>query len=153
MHHWQYLIMGSYLFTTYRASLTMLPSLPLLLPHPPLLSQFCCCSLTPHLPQFPPPFAHHWQCLFLSACFLSVVDGMPGTMTHSSFLSTSLIFISVYYHVTLSECPCRSFLHSSWFMMYAASFSWAYLFIFLCFCLSVLVTLYMLEIGMWVHSV
>lgn len=51
------------------------------------------------------------QCLFLSACFLSVVDGMPGTMTHSSFLSTSLIFISVYYHVTLSECPCRSFLH------------------------------------------
>lgn len=152
MHHWQYLIMGSYLFTIYHASLTMLPSLPLLLPHPPLLSQFCCCSFSPHLPRFPPPFAHHWQCLFLSACFLSVVDGMPGTITHSSFLSTSLIFICL--------LPCHSFrvpmsILSALILIHdvCCFFFLSLPFHFLCFCLSVLVTLYMLEIGMWVHSV
>lgn len=148
MHHWQYLIMGSYLFTTY---LTMLPSLPLLLPHPRLLSQFCCCSFTPHLPRFLPPFAHHSAFSSRLAFFLLWMAcwGLWHTLhfcPHPSYLSLSIttsLFQSA--HV---DPFCINF--DSWFMLLLFL---SLPFDFLCFCLSVLVTLYMLEIGMWVHSV
>lgn len=150
MHHWQYLIMGAYLFTTYRARLTMLPSLPLLLPHPRLLSQFCCCSFTPHLPRFLPPFAHHSAFSSRLAFFLlwMACRGLWHTLhfcPHPSYLSLS-ITTSLFQSAHVDPFCINP---DSWFMLLLfleLTFSFFVL-------LSVLVTLYMLEIGMWVHSV
>lgn len=128
MHHWQYLIMGSYLFTTY---LTMLPSLPLLLPHPRLLSQFCCCSFTPHLPRFLPPLA-------ITVPFpLGLLSFCCGW--HAGDYDT--LFISVHIpHIYLCLLPRHSFrvpmsILSALILIHdlCCFFSWAYLLIFCAF--------------------
>lgn len=77
--------MGSYLFTTSHTSLTTPPSLTQLLscvsasssPSVSLLSLLLY-SPPPTIPPPHPSFSHLWQCLFLSSCFLPVVESMPG---------------------------------------------------------------------------
>lgn len=83
--------MGSYLFTTSHTSLTLPPGYFLAsLPRPPLLSHFCRCFFTLHLPRIPPLPSLITGSAFSSRLASFLMWKACQTLTFSSFLSTSL---------------------------------------------------------------